>query len=218
MSFNPFDMQRQMMKEFEQGFSEYVEKTIRDPFFMKMVAQNMNTSMDFQGMIKKQIATVLKTLGMPDEDSMTRLYQTVHNLETRLLDMEEQFEDLVEIVGRLAAGQKAVAELKSQANELGKQVADLKDRLEKSAALARETTSKAPAKKVITKKKPAIGKAAVLKTKSVKKAAAKKKAAAPKKKTAAVKAKPAKKTVAKKAVVKKTAARTKPVKKKSAAR
>ncbi len=181
MSFNPFDMQRQMMKEFEQGFSEYMEKTMRDPFFMKMVAQNMNTSMDFQGMIKKQIATVLKTLGMPDEDSMARLYQTVHNLETRLLDMEEQFEDLVEIVGRLAAGQVAVA-------ELGKQVADLKDRVEKNAAAARKTVS---AKAAATKKAPA------------KKAAVTKKSAPAKKRAAATRAKPVKKTVRKKTTAKK---------------
>ena len=177
MDFNPFDMSRQMMKEFEQGFSEYMEKTMRNPYFMKMVAKNMNASLDFQSMLKKHIATVLKTLGMPDEDSMSRLYQTVHNLETRLLDMEEQFDDLVEIVGRLATGQQAVAELTTQ-------LAGLKDRLEKNAVAARNSApakaaakkKKAPAKKKSSAKKKAAAKKAPAKKKpSVKKTAAKKK-------------------------------------------
>ncbi|MDP7423554.1 MAG: hypothetical protein QGH40_16905 [bacterium] len=176
MNFNPFDMSRQMMKEFEQGFSEYMEKTMRDPYFMKMVAKNMNASLDYQSMLKKHIATVLKTLGMPDEDSMSSLYQTVHNLETRLLDMEEQFEDLVEIVGRLATGQKAVAELQTQ-------LVGLKDRLEKNAAAARGSApvkaavkKKTPAKKTTAAKKPAAKKKAPAKKKpSAKKPAAKKK-------------------------------------------
>jgi hypothetical protein len=84
-----------MMAAFEKNLGEFLAKTMRDPTYMQLVAKNMESSLDVRGAVKAQIERAMKAFNIPTEESMGGLYQTVHNLETRLLDLEEKVDDLV---------------------------------------------------------------------------------------------------------------------------
>ncbi|MBI4871561.1 MAG: hypothetical protein HY814_08335 [Candidatus Riflebacteria bacterium] len=104
MNYNPLEMYKQTMAEFEKGLGDYLQKTMREPAFMQLVARNMEGSLDLRGIVRAQIEKAAKSLSIPTEDSMTGLYQTVHNLETRLLDLEEKLDEFFEIIGSLTPG------------------------------------------------------------------------------------------------------------------
>lgn len=104
MNFNPFDMQKKMYEAWEKNFSGYLDKFMREPAFMKAMAKNMETTMDIHQMVKKQVRMVLKGLSIPTEESLSGLYKTVHNVETRLLDLEEKFDELSQSRGSAQAG------------------------------------------------------------------------------------------------------------------
>lgn len=112
MEFNPFEMPKAMFAEFEKGLGAYLEKTMRDPAFMKLVSKNMVASLDVQALVKKNMAQVLETMDVPTNATLAGLYQTVHNLETRLLDLEEKVEDLEAQAARAVAPAKPVAPVK----------------------------------------------------------------------------------------------------------
>jgi uncharacterized protein YukE len=94
MAFNPFDVQKQMMQEFEKNLAQYLDKTMRDPEFMKLVARAMEANLDMRGLLKQNLAPALKALDVPTGDSLAEFFRTVHDLESRLLDLEEVVEDL----------------------------------------------------------------------------------------------------------------------------
>lgn len=94
MDFNPFDLQRQMLAEYEKAMGELLEKTMRDPAFMRLVAQSMGSALDMQALTRTQIEAVLESLQLPTPEMVEKLYDTIHRLESRVLDLEEQVEDL----------------------------------------------------------------------------------------------------------------------------
>ncbi len=94
MTINPFEMQKAMINEWEKNMGEYLDKVLRDPGYLKLVSESMNQMLDFQGMIRSNTQKSLQMLSIPTEDSMKGLYQTVHNLEMRMLDLEEKIADL----------------------------------------------------------------------------------------------------------------------------
>jgi outer membrane biosynthesis protein TonB len=77
---------------------------MREPAFMQLVARQMEGSLDLRGLVRSQFEKAAKSLNIPTEDSMSGLYQTVHNLETRLLDLEEKLDEFFEIIGSLKPG------------------------------------------------------------------------------------------------------------------
>lgn len=94
MDFNPFDLQRQMLAEYEKAMGELLEKTMRDPAFMRLVAQSMGSALDMQALTRTQIEAALESLQLPTPEMVEKLYDTIHRLESRVLDLEEQVEDL----------------------------------------------------------------------------------------------------------------------------
>ncbi len=94
MEFNPFDFQRQMFADYEKNASELLAKTMREPAFMRLVAQSMGSALDLHALTRSQVEAALKALDLPTQETVEALYQTVHRLESRVLDLEEQIEDL----------------------------------------------------------------------------------------------------------------------------
>ncbi len=142
MSFNPFDMQKQMFAEFEKNLGEYVQKTMREPVFMKLVAKSMATNLDMRSVVKKQLEKMLRSLDVPTQENMANLYRTVHNLETRMLDLEEKVEDLTE----------ELAALKKKKPAAAPKAAPKKRPAPKKAAPKKKAASKKAAAKKGTKK------------------------------------------------------------------
>ena len=179
MSFNPFDIQKQVFGDFEKNIGEYLQKTMREPAFMKIVAQNMSASLDVRGLIKEQLEKVLKGLDIPTNTTMEGLYKTVHDLETRLLDLEEQVEDLSDDLKKaVKRAEKAEAKahkgsphikeaVKVHGSSKNSQKSSNKKSASKKAGAKKATPKKATPKKAAPKK-AAPKKAAPKKTASKK--------------------------------------------------
>ncbi len=91
---NPFEMQKKMYEEWEKNLGKYLESTMRQPEFMKLVGRNLEATLDLQGAVKGHLQKALKTLAIPTEAELEGLYRTVNQLETKVLDLEEALEDL----------------------------------------------------------------------------------------------------------------------------
>lgn len=141
MAFNPFEFQRQMFVEFEKSMGEYLQKTMRDPEFMKLMARGMDGALDYRGVMKTQIEATLKTLQLPTEESQEKLYGTIHGMETRLLDLEEEVQDLRDTV--LSAASALTASLKQLA-EVREQLAQATAALNAVQAPAKPRAPRAP--------------------------------------------------------------------------
>lgn len=120
MTFDPFSMQKQMFDQMEKSLGEYLEKVMREPDFMKVMSRNMSSALDVQSLVKDQVGKVLKSYHIPTEDSLESLYQSVHNMETRVLDLEELVEDLqdkvVDLEGQLAKAKKESSKASKEAS------------------------------------------------------------------------------------------------------
>lgn len=141
MAFNPFEFQRQMFVEFEKSMGEYLQKTMRDPEFMKLMARGMDGALDYRGVMKTQIEATLKTLQLPTEESQEKLYATIHGMETRLLNLEEEVQDLRDTV--LSAASALTASL-AQMTELREQLAQATAALNAIQAQAKPRAPRAP--------------------------------------------------------------------------
>lgn len=130
-----------MFAEFEKNLGEYLQKTMRDPTFMKMVAKNMSTNLDMRSVVKKQLDSMLQTLDVPTQESMANLYRTVHNLETRMLDLEEEVEELSDELKKVkktkttpssAAKKSSASSSKSKSKSSGRKTASKSTRNSKA--------------------------------------------------------------------------------------
>lgn len=112
---NPFEIQRQMLVEFEKSMGEAMTKTMREPGFMQLVAQNMGSTLDFRALLKTQVESTLKSLDLLTPKDAEVLYQTVHALETKVLDLEEQLQEAtaeLQVLRAAAAPKKAARKAK----------------------------------------------------------------------------------------------------------
>lgn len=146
MTFDPFSMQKQMFDQMEKSLGEYLEKVMREPDFMKVMSRNMSSALDVQSLVKDQVGKVLKSYHIPTEDSLESLYQSVHNMETRVLDLEELVEDLQDQVSDLE-GQLAKAKKESSKVTRGT-----------SAKISKDTSPKAESAQLAPAKKKAASK------------------------------------------------------------
>lgn len=106
---NPFEMQKKMYEEWEKNLGKYLESTMRQPEFMKLVGRNLEATLDLQGAVKGHLQKALKTLAIPTEAELEGLYRTVNQLETKVLDLEEALEDLRDQAARTAEATSAKA-------------------------------------------------------------------------------------------------------------
>ncbi len=90
MNFDPFSMHKNMTQQWEKMMGEYLSQQVRDPAFMQILSQNMQQMLDMEQLIQKQIQPILNKLNLPTKECMQKLYESLHTLETRNLDLEEE--------------------------------------------------------------------------------------------------------------------------------
>lgn len=101
------DMTKKMYAEWEKNLGSYFDKTLRDQGFLKIVSDQISTSLDFQKEIQAQTSKMLQAFSIPTEESLEGLYKTVNNLEMRLMDVEARIADLTEELAVAKASQVA---------------------------------------------------------------------------------------------------------------
>lgn len=99
--FDFFQLQKKIWAQCEEKLEKSIEALFRDGTFMKVITSNMNMNLDMQKMVHKQVNMVLKNFAIPTEESLSRAYKAIHDLETKTLDLEEQIDALQEKIEEL---------------------------------------------------------------------------------------------------------------------
>lgn len=165
---NPFEQQKKLFEQWEKNLAQYLESTMRQPEFMKLVGKNLEATLDVQGAVKRQVKQTLKALSIPTDEDLGGLYRTVNDLETKVLDLQEEVEDLQDELKKAREGTVAAPPARKA----------LKRTARKAAKKAVKRTAKKAAKKTARKT------AAKTARKTAKKAAKKPAARKPARKTA----------------------------------
>lgn len=158
----PNDLGRQIREQMEKMFIDGVNQMVRSTDALRQVGTSLETSLDAKQRFEAQARQGLEMMNLPTRDDMARVLTYLQRLESRLLDLDEKIDAIVDVFLAVRAAAQTPA---------------------------KETTSKVPAAaktpaKKATTKKPAASKAPVKKAESKKPAATK----APAKKVATKKA------------------------------
>ena len=117
---NPFEMQKQMFQEWEKNLGKYLEATMRQPEFMKIVGKNLEATMDFQGAVKKQLQKALRAGGIPTDAQLAEMIATqFHGLRESLQRALQEAEE-TNNSGRAAQVRHILARLESLQDRLGR--------------------------------------------------------------------------------------------------
>jgi BMFP domain-containing protein YqiC len=102
VNFDPFDINRKLFSEWEKKLAEFMDKRMRDPDFMSLVGKGISTSMDAKSAFDARMDEWFKSLNLPTRHDLERVWTTLNNLETRVIDIEDRLE-------ALESGQRAAA-------------------------------------------------------------------------------------------------------------
>lgn len=103
MNFDPFEINRKMFSEWEKKLAEFMDQRMRDPDFMNLVGKGISTSMDAKSAFDKRMEEWFRTLNLPTRHDLEKVWTTLNNLETRVIDIEDRLSALEENSGRPSA-------------------------------------------------------------------------------------------------------------------
>ena len=89
----PIELQKKMYENFERNMGKAIEKTLRDETYLKMVSQCWQIGFNWLELTRKCTKPFLDTLDVPTNSSLEKMYKSVHDLEMRLLDLEEKVDE-----------------------------------------------------------------------------------------------------------------------------
>ena len=95
---NPFDFGRNMMELWEKSMTETFERMTKDEQFLKSMSQAMSQSLDVRKQFGSQIETYLASINMPSKSELDRILCYLQRVESKLLDLEDQFAEMREAI------------------------------------------------------------------------------------------------------------------------
>ncbi|MBW7876609.1 MAG: hypothetical protein H3C47_11545 [Candidatus Cloacimonetes bacterium] len=114
MNFDPFSMHKNMTQQWEKMMGEYLSQQVRDPAFMQVLSQNMQQMLDMEQLIQKQLQPILTKLNLPTKESLEKLYESLHTLESKNLDLEEEVMSLKQELVKIKSKPKASSTKKAK--------------------------------------------------------------------------------------------------------
>lgn len=93
---NPFDFGRNMMELWEKSMTETFERMTKDEQFLKSMSQVMSQSIDVRKHLGSQIESYLTSINMPSKSELDRILIYLQRVESKLLDLEDQFAEIRE--------------------------------------------------------------------------------------------------------------------------
>ncbi|MFC1745719.1 hypothetical protein ACFL35_17130, partial [Candidatus Riflebacteria bacterium] len=108
----------------------------------------LEKTLNIQSVLKKQVKTMLKNYSIPTEDTIAAIYKSLHETETKNLDLEEKLEELEKEFNLLKQSLKKEKKSSSisEANRKVKTTAGTKKRTEKKQK-ERKVAKKSPRSK-----------------------------------------------------------------------
>ncbi len=90
---SPIELQKKMYDNFEKNMGKAIEKTLRDETYLKLVSQWWQLGFNWLDLTRKCAKPMLDSVDVPTNSSLDKLYQSVHSMEMRLLDLEEKVDE-----------------------------------------------------------------------------------------------------------------------------
>jgi len=95
--FNFFneELMKKMYDEWEKTMSTHLEKMVHDQGFVSEMAKAMASTMTGKAMASKAMDDSFSMMNLPSRTEMVKALQKLTDLEERLLDLTEKFDDFV---------------------------------------------------------------------------------------------------------------------------
>jgi len=109
------DMMKQWTENWEKFMGEHLEKLVHNEKFIAEMSKSIAATMTGKAMYSKLIDEQMAAMNLPSRTEMVKVLQKLTDIEERLIDLSERFEDYVEAQAKIA--QKAPAAEKKEASE-----------------------------------------------------------------------------------------------------
>ncbi len=108
------DMMKQWTENWEKLMGEHLEKLVHNEKFITEMSKSIAATMTGKAMYAKAMDEQMAAMNLPSRTEMVKVLQKLTDIEERLIDLSERFEDYVEVQSRKApapaAAQKETAE------------------------------------------------------------------------------------------------------------
>ena len=134
------DMMKQWAANWEKMMGSQLEKMVHNEKFVGEMAKAIGATMSGKALYSKAVEEQMAALNLPTRTDVVKILQKLTDVEERLIDLSERFEDFVEEqTPRMQAMEKLLAAMKGTTEK-------------KSPATKATPAKKPPAKKATSKK------------------------------------------------------------------
>jgi polyhydroxyalkanoic acid synthase PhaR subunit len=94
MFMDPSLMGKEYFEQMEKMFTSKLKEALKDPEFLTVMNQGMETGLGSKKNINDSVKNYLKSLNMPTRDDIARVLQYLQAIESKIIGLEEKIEDL----------------------------------------------------------------------------------------------------------------------------
>ena len=150
-TFDAFGIWKEMYDRTESAFRDSIQSTLEQPAFAEGLGQVQKQYLQYQGLVNGMTESYLKQVNVPSRDEIASSASLVINVESKLIDLEDQL-DVQEDAHDSHA--KEIKQLKTTVNRLDKKLDTvielLTKQVEAKAAATPTPTPKAAPQKPLT--------------------------------------------------------------------
>ena len=97
------DLMKQWTENWEKLMGEHLEKLVHNEKFINEMSKSIAATMTGKAMYAKAIDEQMAALNLPSRTEMVKVLQKLTDIEERLIDLSERFEDYVDAQAKKAA-------------------------------------------------------------------------------------------------------------------
>ncbi len=108
------DLMKQWTENWEKLMGEHLEKLVHNEKFINEMSKSIAATMTGKAMYSKLIDEQMAAMNLPSRTEMVKVLQKLTDIEERLIDLSERFEDYVEAQSRKPGAPEKKSRLKSR--------------------------------------------------------------------------------------------------------
>lgn len=117
--FDAFGIWKEMYDRTESAFRDSIQSTLEQPAFAEGLGQVQQQYLQYQGLVNGMTEAYLKQINVPTRDEIASIASLVINVESKLIDLEDQLDVQDEASDTQA---KEIKQLKTTVNRLDKKL------------------------------------------------------------------------------------------------
>ena len=142
-TFDAFSIWKDLYDRTESAFRDSIQSTLEQPAFAEGLGQIQKQYLQYQGLVNGMTESYLKQVNVPTRDEIASIASLVINVETKIIDLEDQL-DTIDTATETNA--KEIKQLKTTVSKLDKKLDTVIDLLTKQLeATAKPAPVTAPA-------------------------------------------------------------------------